>query len=175
MTTTLPPSAQLMDMIFAFTVSRAISVVAQFGLADQLKDGPKSATELATALGLHPRALYRLLRALASVGVFAEDAEQRFSLTPLSELLRSDAPESLRAFAAFQANGVNFQTWAALPYSPANRRTRVRSFVRATGFPLVRAKPGGRRNLPRGDEQHEFGQRARGAGGLRFQRHSKAG
>lgn len=117
MTPTLPPSAQLMDMIFAFALSRSISTAAQFGIADQLKDGPKSADELAAALGLHARSLYRMMRALAGAGVFSEDADRRFSLTPLSELLRSDAPESLRAFATFIANHVNFKTWAELPYS----------------------------------------------------------
>ncbi len=117
MTPAIPPSAQLMDMIFAFALSRSISVAAQFGIADQLKDGPKSADELAAALGLHARSLYRMMRALAGAGVFSEDADRRFSLTPLSDLLRSDAPESLRAFATFIAGDVNFTTWAKLPYS----------------------------------------------------------
>ena len=117
MTPVIPPAAQMMDMIFAFALSRSIAVAAQFGLADHLKDGPKSADELATALGLHARSLYRMMRALAGAGVFAEDANQRFSLTPLSDLLRSDAPESLRAFATFIANDVGFTTWAKLPYS----------------------------------------------------------
>ena len=112
-----PPSARLMEMIFGFALSRSIAVAAQFGVADLLKDGPKSADELAQAIGAHPRSLYRLLRALAGAGIFAEEADGRFSLTPLSELLRSDAPESLRAFAAMMANAVNFETWAQLPYS----------------------------------------------------------
>lgn len=117
MTPTLPPSAQMMDMIFAFALSRSVSVAAQFGIADQLKNGPQSAEELAASLGLHARSVYRLMRALAGAGVFAEDAEKRFSLTPLSELLRSDSPESLRAFACFQANHLNFKAWAAMPHS----------------------------------------------------------
>lgn len=112
-----PPSARLMEMMFGFALSRSIAVAAQLGVADLLKDGPKSADELAQAVGAHPRALYRLLRALAGAGVFAEGADARFNLTPLSELLRSDAPESLRAFAAMIANAVNFETWALLPYS----------------------------------------------------------
>ena len=112
-----PLSAQLLEMIFGFALSRSIAVAAQFGVADLLKDGPKNVDELAQAIGAHPRSLYRLLRALAGAGIFAEEADGRFTLTPLSELLRSDAPESLRAFAAMMANEVNFQTWAQLPYS----------------------------------------------------------
>ncbi|HKR60008.1 MAG TPA: methyltransferase [Pyrinomonadaceae bacterium] len=113
----VPPSAQLLEMIFGFARSRSIAVAAQLGVADQLKDGPKSADEIAASVGAHPRSLYRLLRALAGEGVFVEEADGRFRLTPLSELLRSDAPESLRGFAALMADEVNFETWAQLPYS----------------------------------------------------------
>ncbi len=112
-----PPPARLLEMIFAFTLSRSIAVAAQFGVADILKDGPKSAEELAQSMGVHPRSLYRLLRALSGAGVFAEQADNRFSLTPLSELLCSDAEGSLRRFAAMMADEVNFEMWAELPYS----------------------------------------------------------
>lgn len=88
-----PPSAQLMEMIFGFALSRSIAVAAELGVADLLKDGPRSADELAPTIGAHPRSLYRLLRALAGAGIFAEQADGRFSLAPLSELLLSDAPE----------------------------------------------------------------------------------
>ena len=106
-----------MDMIFGFSLSRAIAVVAELGVADQLKDGPKSVQELAQAVGADANSLYRLLRALAGVGVFSEEPDKRFRLSPLSELLRSDHVESLRGFAAMMANAVNFETWADLPYS----------------------------------------------------------
>lgn len=116
-TPAIPPAAQLMEMIFGYALSRSISTAAQFGIADQLKDGPKSSDELAAALGLHAGSLYRMMRALVGAGVFSEDADRRFSLTPLSEPLLSDKPESLRAFATFMADDVNFTTWAKLPYS----------------------------------------------------------
>jgi hypothetical protein len=58
-----------------------------------------------------------MLRALAGAGIFAEEADGRFSLTPLAEPLCSDAPESLRGFASMMADRVNFETWAHLPYS----------------------------------------------------------
>lgn len=129
----MPPQAQLMEMLFAFTLSRSIATAAQFGIADQLKDGAKSADELAAALKLHPRSLYRLLRALAGAGVFHEDNEKRFSLTPLSELLRSDAPESLRGFANMMADDLQFKTWAELPYSIEHGQ---RTFDHTFGAPL---------------------------------------
>ena len=116
----MPPSAQLLEMIFGFTLSRSIAVAAQFRIADLLKDGAKTSDEMAQTIGAHPRSLYRLLRALAGAGIFAEAADGRFSLTPLGELLRSDAPESLRGFAATLADEVNFEVWADLPYSIRN-------------------------------------------------------
>jgi len=113
----VPPSAQLMQMIFAFTVSRAISVAAQFRVADHLKDGPKTCDELAQLTGVHPRSLYRLLRALAGAAVFSEDNAGRFSLTELGDLLRNDHPQSLRGFAELIADKLNFEIWADLSYS----------------------------------------------------------
>ena len=113
----LPPSAYLMQMIFGFTVARALAVAAQFRIADYLKDGPKTADELAQFAGVHPRSLYRLLRALSGASVFSEDSAGRSSLTVLSELLRSDHPQSLRGFAELMADTLNFQIWADLAYS----------------------------------------------------------
>jgi hypothetical protein len=106
-----------MQMIFGFTVARSISVAAEFRIADYLKDGPKTADELAQLSSVHPRSLYRLLRALAGSGVFAEDSAGRFTLTELGDLLRTDHPESLRGFAELMADAVNFETWADLSYS----------------------------------------------------------
>lgn len=127
-----PPSAQLMEMIFGFALSRSIAVAAEFGVADLLKDSPKSADELAHAIGAHPRSLYRMLRALAGAGIFVEEADGRFSLTPLAEPLCSDAPESLRAFAVMMANEVNFETWAQFPYSIKNGKP---AFPQKFGMP----------------------------------------
>src|ERR1700710_2071392 len=94
----VPPAAQLMQMIFGFITTQAISVAARLNLADLLNNGAKSINELAQATGTQPRPLYRILRALASVGIFAEDDMGRFKLTPLAEPLRSNTPDSLRDF-----------------------------------------------------------------------------
>src|SRR5215469_7388296 len=85
------PAAALMRLVSGFQVSQAISVAAELRIADLLGDGPRDADELAVTTGSHPRSLYRLLRALAAVGVFCEDADGRFALTPLGDCLRSDA------------------------------------------------------------------------------------
>jgi hypothetical protein len=93
------PWQQLTQMITGAWTSRAIYVAAKFGIADRLADGPRAAEELAAAAGVAPRPLYRLLRALAGAGVFAQEADGRFRLNPLAEPLRAGGPESLRALA----------------------------------------------------------------------------
>lgn len=95
----LPPQAVLTQMAMGFIVSQAISVAAKLYIADYLKDGAKTIKELAELTDTHEPSLYRLMRALASAGVFQKDAEDRFSNTALSEFLRSDNPESIRGAA----------------------------------------------------------------------------
>src|SRR5436309_16089123 len=91
------PATRLRNLL-NYNTTQMVYVVTKLGIADLLVAGPKHVDELAVAVGAHPRSLYRLLRALTHVGVFAEDNERRFRLTPTAELLRADAPGSLRAF-----------------------------------------------------------------------------
>ena len=76
-------AADLMQMVNGYQLSQAISVAATLGVADHLTKGPRSSDELAAATDAHPQSLYRLLRALAAVGVLHEGAARQFSLTPL--------------------------------------------------------------------------------------------
>lgn len=95
-----PPSAQLMTQFTAMAcggwVSQMIHVAAELGLADALAAGERSVEQLADDCGAHPPSLFRLLRGLASLGLFAETSPRSFALTPLAELLRSDHPHSMR-------------------------------------------------------------------------------
>jgi len=86
----------LLGIAISYMLSRAVHVAAEMGLADLLSDGPKSVEELAQATGARPQSLYRLLRALAGNGIFAEDSAGRFELTPPAAWLRSGIPGSLR-------------------------------------------------------------------------------
>jgi hypothetical protein len=95
----LSPSQALLQMTAGHWISQAIYVAAKLGIADLLRDGAKSSEELAQSTETHPRALYRLLRALASVGVFREGKDGCFELTPRAACLQSDVPGSLRAVA----------------------------------------------------------------------------
>jgi O-methyltransferase domain len=98
-TDAVSPATALRQMIFNCSIPQLIYVVTKLGIADALKDGPKRCDELATAVGADPGALYRVLRALASVDVFAEGDHGTFMLTPIAALLQTDAPGSWRATA----------------------------------------------------------------------------
>ena len=104
-----PPPQALAQLINGHWVSRLIYVVAELGVADLLKDGPMSAADLARATGAHPRALHRVLRALASLGVFAAQGDL-FALTPTAELLQSGDPSSLRDFARMEGDDWHWRT-----------------------------------------------------------------
>jgi len=107
----------MLQMISGFWVSQMILVAAKLGLADQVKDQPKTIAELAEAVGAHAPSLYRVLRGLASVGVFTEDEQGRFASTPLAETLRRDAPGSMRAFAMAELGQEHFIAWGNLLHS----------------------------------------------------------
>ncbi len=93
----VPPPFRVMQMGSAFWQSRALYVAAEYGLADALGDDEMSCRVLATQLGLHEGHLYRLMRMLASQGVFNESRARHFRNSRLSDCLRRDHPQSVRA------------------------------------------------------------------------------
>src|SRR5215471_6709450 len=93
-----PPHVCILEILNGAHVAGAVSCLAQLGIPDLLEDGPKSAEELASQIGAQPAALYRLMRATACVGVLAEDSEGKFSQTPMSAVLCSEAEPGLRGF-----------------------------------------------------------------------------
>jgi hypothetical protein len=96
---TATDAAMLRQFIMGFRATQLIYVAAKLGLADRLEAGPQTAQQLAPQVGAAPRALHRLLRALASLGLFAEAGGGAFALTPAARLLQAEAPGSLRALA----------------------------------------------------------------------------
>src|SRR3954454_1282492 len=108
------PAATLRRLINGYQVSQAIHVATVLGIPDLLAEGPSTADELAAATDSNANALRRLLRALAAVGVFQEDAGDRFSLTPLGDGLRADAPNSLAGWVAFVGRAHHWEAWGHL-------------------------------------------------------------
>jgi hypothetical protein len=110
----LPALDDLRRLINGYQVSQAIYVTATLGIADALKDDSRTTDELAEATGTDPATLYRLLRALAAVGVLHEEHGQRFALTPLGEQLRADHPQSLGGWAAYVGRPYHWEAWGHL-------------------------------------------------------------
>jgi O-methyltransferase domain/Dimerisation domain len=109
-------SAELMRMLTGFRVTQAISVATRLGIPDLLAEGARSSDELAEEAGADPGSLYRLLRALAAIGVLTEHDDRRFELAPLGEPLRSGVPGSLRDWALLLGRPHVWQSWGALEH-----------------------------------------------------------
>jgi hypothetical protein len=109
-----PPPAVMFRLIMGRWVSHLIYVAAKLELADRVKNGPRTVEELATAAEVQAPALYRVLRALASVGIFAETKDKRFKLTPLAVTLQKAVPGSMHAAALMLGEKYLEDAWAQL-------------------------------------------------------------
>lgn len=98
-----------------YTIPFAVRAASALGIADHLGDGPLSVDQLAVASGTSPGPLRRLLKALATKGLFREVEPDHFTLTPMADLLRSDHPFSLRD--AYQLPALEIRAWSAFEYS----------------------------------------------------------
>lgn len=85
----ITPQETMLSMIGEFWLARSIYLAAQLGLADCFDHEPKLIAQLAAETKTEPRSLYRLLRALASIGIFTEVSDRCFALTPLAATLKS--------------------------------------------------------------------------------------
>jgi O-methyltransferase/methyltransferase family protein len=132
-----PPLA-LLHMMTGCWLSQALYVAAKLGIADLLQEGPQSYTRLAEATQTHAGALYRVLRALASVGIFVEDEAGCFRLTPLAEPLCTDTPGSLRAFAIMLGAPEHWHAWEGMLHSVS---TGQPAFDHVFGVPLFQYFP----------------------------------
>lgn len=117
-TETLPggphPTETMMQLITGYWVSQAVGVAAHLGIADSLAAGPSTSRELGEALGAHPASVYRLMRLLTSIGVFAQDGHDRFILNPLGETLLSEGAGSVRNFAITETAPGHWLPWGRL-------------------------------------------------------------
>lgn len=105
---------RLRELVFGAAAAAAVRAAAELGLADALGDSPQTADELATALGVAPGPLSRLLRALSCYGVFAEVEDGRYVHTDMSRLLQEHAPGSLRYIALWCTEPWTWQAWPRL-------------------------------------------------------------
>jgi hypothetical protein len=127
-----PPPAQMMQLITGFWTSCCIYNAAKLGIADHLDGKPQTAAQLAEITHCHAPTLYRVLRALASAGIFSENENGEFENTTLSETLKSDVPGSMKAMAIAQM-GDHYNAWGNLLYSV---KTGGIAFDKVEGMPV---------------------------------------
>jgi hypothetical protein len=132
-----PPDEAAIQQIFqlttGFMVSAALGVVAQLGVADHLADEPRSTPDLAARTGANEDALYRVLRALATTGIFTETSSRTFALTPSGALLRSNVPGSMRDMVLWLCDSFHFRVYAEMAHSV---RTGETLGVKLLGMPV---------------------------------------
>lgn len=128
-----PPAVQLLQLITGSWVAHAVAVAARLQLADHVAGGPRTVATLAEQTQCHPDSLRRLLRALASVGLFAETAPGEFGPTPMSEALRTADSGSMRAMALFTDEACHRTAWQNLEHSVRTGATAFRH-VHGQGF-----------------------------------------
>src|SRR5271169_987299 len=108
------PQLYVRDLLMSFVVSRALQVAAELGLADALADGPKDRDALARDVGAQADTMNRLIRSLASFGIFRQLPDGRVANTARSECLRSDVPGSVREQARMHGSSPMWQAWTGL-------------------------------------------------------------
>ncbi len=106
----------VLALMSGHAIVRSLTEITELGVPDLLAQGPLSGEQLAGRCQVDAEFLFRLLRALAALGVFVEHpgTPPRFGLSPLSEWLRTDHPRSLRDFVRIRGHGMYWQAWGAL-------------------------------------------------------------
>ncbi len=117
-----PAYEEVRRIFTTFMLSRAIYAAAELGIADELGEEPRGIEQLAAATSCDQSTLYRLLRALASEGLFAETEPQKFVLTPRGACLRRDTPDSIRAFVLLLGDRSIQGAWGELAKSVRSGR-----------------------------------------------------
>jgi hypothetical protein len=120
-----------MQLATGYMAPACLYATAKLSIADFISTGPKTASEMAHASGVNESALYRILRALASIGVFRETAPRTFANTPASELLRKDVPGSQRDTILFLSDPLHFRVFGELMHSVETGGT---AFTKVTGL-----------------------------------------
>lgn len=95
----VPPQRVMGQLLFGKQLTASLSALARLGVADHMGESAVSVEDLAARVGAHAPSLYRVMRMLASVGVFTEEPGGKFALTPVGETLKTDAQGSMRAMA----------------------------------------------------------------------------
>jgi hypothetical protein len=136
-----PPSAQMFQFILSLMIPQAIHVAAKLGIADIVAKAPATIDDLAAATRSNPPALSRLLKFLASVGIFSEDPAEKYQQTPLSDALRGDHPQSVRGAAVFFGSGCLWKAFGELSATVATGEAAFHHVFGTSVFEYLAAHP----------------------------------
>ena len=150
----LSPEDQMMQWITSKWITKPIYVVSELGIADLLGDGPKSVEALAKETKTHAPTLFRILRALSSVGVFIETEDQVFGLTPLAECLSSNA---LRPIARMFLSEWHDKAWDGLSHTVRTGEPGFDYSFGKASFEWFEENPVGRSILDQGQGSKAMG------------------
>jgi hypothetical protein len=131
---------RLQQLLNGVRVTQLLSVAAKLGVADLLAGGTLPIDQLALMTGANADALYRVLRTLASIGVFEETAERRFALTPIAMLLQENHPFSARAQAIW-FGGESYRAWGDLLHTVMTGETAFDHVFGAQHFDYLARHP----------------------------------
>ncbi|MGA1236684.1 MAG: methyltransferase [Limisphaerales bacterium] len=138
----LPPQAVVMQLLASKMAGQALSQIAELGIADLLKNGPRPVSELAANAQANEDALYRALRALAAFGFFTEHPHRTFANNPNSELLRTGVPGSLRAMARWLGEENSWwKAWGHLSYSLRTGQSAAEITFGSNAFEFMTRNP----------------------------------
>lgn len=129
------------DFFAGYTISSAIFAAAKLGIADRLGEEPMTVSHLAKILSVHESSLYRLMRALASVGIFKEVGQQSFVLTTLAATIRKDAANSLRDLIIMCGSNWHWQTWGGLLHTVETGEPAFVDAFKTNFFPYIQKNP----------------------------------
>jgi len=111
------PAQQVLQVATGYMASSCLYAAVTLNIADYLTSGPKGIADLAKSSGANEDALYRTLRLLASLGIFGEVSPRTFALTPAADLLRRDAPNTLRGMAGFLPDPFHYRVYGEIMHS----------------------------------------------------------
>jgi hypothetical protein len=140
-----PPDPAVIQHVFqlvgGYFISASLGVVARLGIAEQLAAGPRSSADLARATGVSEDAIYRVLRALAMVGVFTETGPRTFALTPAANLLRAGVPGSLREMVLWMDDSFHFRVYSEMMHSVKTGETLGQKVLGMPVFEYLQRNP----------------------------------
>lgn len=136
-----PAPFSLLEMVQGAMLSQAVHAAAELRVAEALRDGPLPAERLAERVGAHPETLGRLMRLLASNGVFTERKDGRFALSPMGSALLEDAPMSMRGIAVLMGHPVHWEDWSHFVDAVRTGEPSLPKLRGMTAFEFMEAKP----------------------------------